>query len=271
MRLLAAAVLLLAAGPVRAGEAACWFEEGALVVPAVVAGAAGDYILDTGTAQTQLHETRAQAEGFEATRLTGEVRVAGVRLGGRRIVVESLDARTFAFPTPIAGVIGADVLSGFVVDVSFAPCKVALHRPGRAPSWRGGRSLPMGRAGALPLARAAITDGRTGASGPFILAVSQPLPARLNEALATAPGAAKPEELYPGGVGTAELAGLSFAGSVLTQPRAGLMRQSQAEGALGAVGSPVLSRYILRFDFPRGRILLKPAPPVAKAAGEEPP
>lgn len=253
----ATAAAVLASSPARAGEAACWFEEGTLVVPAVVAGAEGDYILDTGTARTLLHETRAQAEGFEATQLAGEVRIAGVTLPGRPVVVEDLDARTFAHPTPIAGVIGADVLSGFVVDVSYSPCRVALHRPGRAPPMSGGVSLPMKRFGPLPLAPGAVTDGQRGASGRWILAVSQPLPARLNEAVATVPGAAKPGELYPGGVWSAELAGLSFAGEAAGQVRTGLLRQAEADGTLGAIGSPVLSRWTLRFDFPRGRLILK--------------
>lgn len=162
----ATAAALLAAGPARAGETACWFEEGTLVVPAEVAGAAGDYILDTGTARTLLHETRAQAEGFAGTALTGDVRLAGLLVKDRPVAVEAIDARTYAHPTPIAGVIGADVLSGFVLDVSYAPCRVALHPPGKAPAIREGLSLPMGRSGDLPLAAASASDGQTGVRGP---------------------------------------------------------------------------------------------------------
>lgn len=253
----ATAAAALVAGPARAGEIGCWFEEGALVVPAVVAGAAGDYILDTGAPRTLLHETRAQAEGYAETQLSGEVRVAGMALSGRPIAVESLDARTYAHPTPIAGVIGADVLSGFVLDVSYAPCRVALHRPGLAPPMRGGVTMPLSRFGPLPLADGSLTDGRSGARGPWIVAVSQALPARLNDAVASAPGAAKPEELYPGGVWTAELAGLAFAGEAVQGARVGLLRQAEAGGALGAIGSPVLSRWRIRFDFPRGRLILE--------------
>lgn len=252
----ATATAILASSPARAGEIACWFEEGALVVPAIVAGAAGDYILDTGAPRTLLHETRAQAEGFAETQLRGDVRVAGIALSDRPVAVESLDARTYAHPTPIAGVIGADVLSGFVLDVRYSPCRVALHRPGRAPPMHGGLSLPMGRFGPLPLAPGSVTDGRAGARGPWIVAVSQALPARLNEAVASAPGATKPDELYPGGAWTAELAGLAFAGHVVQGARAGLLRQADADGALGAIGSPVLSRWTIRFDFPAGRLIL---------------
>lgn len=253
----ATAAALLAAGPARAGETACWFEEGTLVVPAEVAGAAGDYILDTGTARTLLHETRAQAEGFAGTALTGDVRLAGLRVKDRPLAVEAIHARTYAHPTPIAGVIGADVLSGFVLDVSYAPCRVALHPPGKAPAIREGLSLPMGRSGDLPLAAASASDGQTGVRGPWVLAVSQALPARLSEAVAVVPGTAQPDELYPGGVWTADLDALGFAGQAHTHLRAGLLRRSEAAGALGAIGAPVLSRWRLRFDFPRGRLILK--------------
>ena len=253
----ATAAALLASSPARAGEAACWFELGTVVVPAVVAGVPGDYILDTGTPRTLLHDTRAQAEGFAATELTGEVRVAGMTLTARSVSVEAIDARTFAHPTPIAGVIGADVLSGFVLDVSYRPCRVTLHEPGRAWPFGRGLSLPMDRLGPLPLAPGSVSDGAAGARGRWIVAVSQPLAARLNDAVAAVPGAARPDELYPGGVWAAELAALAFAGQVAQGGRAGLMRQPEADGALGALGSPVLSRWALRFDFPRGRLTLK--------------
>lgn len=262
----ATAAAVLASSPARAGEAACWFEKGTVVVPAVVAGVAGDYILDTGSPRTLLHDTRAEAAGFTDTELTGEVRIAGLTLAGQPVAVQGLDARTFAHPTPIAGVIGADVLSSFVLDVSYSPCRISLHPPDRAPPMRGLR-LAMGRLGPLPLASGSVTDGVTGTTGSWIVAVSQPLPARLNEAIGAAPGAAKPEELYPGGVWTAELAGLAFGGRVTQDARAGLLRRTEAEGALGAIGSPVLSRWTLRFDFPRGRLTLKEKGPPPSGDG----
>jgi hypothetical protein len=251
-----AAAAAFAAGPARAGEAACWFEKGTVVVPAVVAGVPGDYILDTGAPRTLLHETRAQAEGVEGSELTGEVLLAGLTVASRPIAVEAIDAQTFSHPTPIAGVIGVDVLSGFVLDVSYRPCRVTLYPPGGAGAF-GGLTLPMGRLGSLPLAPGSAFDGRTGLRGQWILSLSQPLAARLSDGVASAPGAAKPDELYPGGVWTAELAALAFAGQVRQGARAGLLREAQSDGALGALGSPVLSRWALRFDFPRGRLILK--------------
>src|SRR6185369_2982559 len=110
----------LAAGPALAGEVECRFESGTLVVPAVVAGIAGDYILDTGTAQSLLHETTAQAAGFADTAVTGDVTLTGLTATAAPLKVADLDIRTWNLPTPAAGVIGADVLKRWVVEVAYA-------------------------------------------------------------------------------------------------------------------------------------------------------
>jgi len=114
------ALLALSATPALAGEAACWFENGVVVVGAEVMGVPGDYILDTATPHTQLADSQAQTAGFAEAALVGEVRLAGVVAKGRPVAVEVLDLRTGALPTAIAGVIGADVLKDYVLDVSFA-------------------------------------------------------------------------------------------------------------------------------------------------------
>ncbi|MFZ3006904.1 MAG: hypothetical protein WA047_12045, partial [Phenylobacterium sp.] len=153
---LALAVLWLAPAPAQA--AACWFEHGVVVVPASVAGVAGDYILDTGSPTTLLHETRAQMESLPPS-FRGAVRVDGLRLPDRPVMVADLDARTYAFPTPIAGVIGADVLSAYVVDVSFAPCRVRIWPPGRAPGFPADTRLAMPLRAGRPVVTAAVADG----------------------------------------------------------------------------------------------------------------
>ena len=141
---LALTLLCLAPAPgARAAASGCWFERGVVVVPAAVAGIAGDYILDTGSATTQIHETRAQMAGITEATLSGEVRLAGMRWPDRPVQVVDLDARTYAFPTPIAGVIGADMLSGYVVDLAVSPCRVAIWKPGSAPQFRAQQRLPM--------------------------------------------------------------------------------------------------------------------------------
>jgi hypothetical protein len=243
------------AAPARAGETACLFEEGVLVVPASVAGLAGDYILDTATPATQLHETRAQTAGFADPAMVGDVELAGVRARGLTVAIVDLDLRTWNFPTPIAGVVGADVLRAYVVDVSLTPCRVRISSPGRAPPFRAGRILPITWKAGQPTVRAAVADGPSAWMGDFALATGSDTAVRLSDAVATAPGAEKPVELYPHGVLRPRLRALSFAGALSEQLPAGLVK-AQADGPDGTLGAPVLAAWTLRFDFPAGRLLL---------------
>lgn len=256
---LVAAWAVVAPAAARAGVVACWFEEGVVVVPASVAGIAGDYILDTGTPATLLHETRAQGAGVTATAFTSDVRIAGETLPERPVAVADLDPRTWAFRTPIAGVIGADILAGYVVDVSFAPCRVALYRPGKAPAFGRARRLPMHRLGDLSVVTARVSDGASEIEGDFVAAVGADAAVRLDSRLAQVPHAAKAQDVAPYGARRAKLAVLSLAGVELRDVAGGLLGPDDAPGATGVIGAPVLSRWRLRFDFPHGRLSLAPA------------
>ena len=251
------ALLVLAATPAAAGEISCWFENGVVVVGAEVMGVPGDYILDTATPHTQLADSQAQAAGFAETALAGEVRLAGVVAKDRPVAVTVLDARTGALPTPIAGVIGADVLRNFVVDVSFAPCRVALRSAGQAPRLQAQAILSLGWMADRPVVRAAVADGPHALAGAFAPATGGDTAVRLSDAVASAPGAAKPRELYPYGVLFPRLRALSFAGVLSEDVPAGLLK-AEAPGLTGEIGAPLLSHYRLRFDFPAGRLVLAP-------------
>lgn len=247
---------LAAASPAWAGEAACHFEGGVIVAPAEVAGVAGDFILDTGTAATVLHADVAGGYGIDREATFGNVRLAGVSQADAPILVAGLDLRTWNLPTPVAGVIGADVLRAYVVDVSFAPCRVRLSRPGRAPALHG-REWPLGWDAGRPTAIATVSDGRRSLTGPFVLATGANAPVRLADDLAQAPGAARPNELYPEGVWLARLPRVAFAGAPTRDAGAGLMKP---EGDIaGVLGGQLLARYRLRFDFPAGRLTAAPA------------
>lgn len=249
-------ILAAAATPAQPAEVACRFHAGVIVVPAVVAGIAGDYILDTGAAQTTLHETTAQAEGIAGTDLTGTVALAGVRSPDRPLKVADLDIRTWNLPSPAAGVIGADVLSAYVLDVRYAPCRVRLSMPGQAPLFHG-QSLPMGWDLGRPTATASVSDDAHEVTGAFVIATGANVPVRLADDLAQAPGALRPQELYPQGVWLARLPQVTFAGSVGRDVAAGLMAP---EGdVVGQLGGQVLAQFQLRFDFPAGRLVVTPA------------
>jgi hypothetical protein len=255
--LLLGAALALTAAPALAGEAACWFENGVVVVGAEVMGVSGDYILDTATPHTVLADSQANAAGFAETALKGEVRLAGVALRDRPVAVEVVDLRTGALPTPIAGIIGADVLRGFVLDVDFKPCRVRLSRRGGG-RFRATASLPMDWVADRPVVPAAVSDGPHAFAGAFTPGVGADTAVRISDALARAPGAPKPKELYPYGVAFPRLRALSFAGGLTENLAAGLMK-AEDPALAGQLGAPFLSRWRLRFDFPHGRLYLAPA------------
>lgn len=259
--LLAALTLTLGAWPVQAGVTRCWIDQGVVVVPAVVAGVAGDYVLDTGAKATQLHETRAQAEGLGAGPLTAEVRLAGLRLSDHPVTVVDLDARTRAFPTPIAGVIGADILAGRVLEVSFAPCRVGLWPRGHEPRPAHGRPLPLALVDGRPLVTAGVADGLRAELGAFVPATGLDAALRIDAAQGVALHGGKPERFLPYGPARARLRALSFGGELWEDLPAGLTpRADLPAGALGEIGPEVLARWRLRFDLDAGRLWLAARP-----------
>lgn len=247
----AAAPAVLAAAPAQAGESACSLDRGVVVVPAEALGIAGDYILDTGQARSVIHETRAQSAALPAEGAAGTVRVAGLVLEGR-LAVESLDARTAAFPTPVAGVIGADLLAGLVVDLHPSPCRVVLSRPGEAPAFRAGQVLRLEGDGPARI-RAAVADGPAAMAGGFLVSTGTEAMVRLSTAVAGVGGAETPEGLLDHGRERASLRALSLAGRLYEHVPSGLTARLDG-GEMGVIGAPVLARLRLRFDFP-GRTL----------------
>jgi hypothetical protein len=257
--LLAALLLTLGAWPAAAGVTRCWIDQGVVVVPAMVAGVAGDYILDTGARATQIHETRAQAEGLGAGPMSAEVRIAGLRLPARPVTVVDLDARTSAFPTPIAGVIGADILAGRVLDVRFAPCRVGLWPKGREPRWSGGVALPLRLSDGRPLVAAGVADDVRAALGLFVPATGLDAAVRMATDKATAIHGGQPERLLPYGAGRARLRAFSFAGELWEELPTGLTPPAELPPeALGEIGPQVLAGWRLRFDLGGGRLWLAP-------------
>ena len=246
----------LAAGPAVGAEAPCRYEAGVITLPAVVGDIPGDYILDTGAPQTTLHATKAEAEGLALIDLYGDVLLAGVSVRQAPLKVADLDVRTWNLPTPVAGVIGADVLKGFVVDVTYAPCRVRLSEPGRAPRFSG-RTLKLAWDLGRPTAEAAVSDDAHRVEGRFVIATGANVPVRLADDLAQAPGASRPYELYPNGVWLARLPQVEFAGAVGRDVATGLMKP---EGdVVGILGGAVLAHFRLRFDFPNRRLIVAPA------------
>jgi hypothetical protein len=252
-----AATALMALAPVaaRAGTARCWYENQVVVVGAEVMGVTGDFILDPATPHTLLADSQAQAAGYDETALKGPVRLAGITRRDVAVAVQTLDLRTGALPTPVTGVIGADVLKGLVLDVDFHPCRIRLSQPGKAGAFRSLRTLPLTWTAGRPVVQAAVSDGPHALSGGFSLGVGADTAIRVSDAGAVVPGAAKPKEAYPYGVLRPRLRAFSFAGGLAENLPSGLVAAEDA-GLAGQIGAPILSRFRLRLDLAHDRLML---------------
>lgn len=233
--LLVLAMALAPAAPALAGETACWFENGAVVAPAAVGDMAGDFVIDLSAPHTLLHDTKAQAGGFEGPALTLPVHLAGEALASQPIAVADLDYRSVGFIAPIAGVIGADILGRYTVVIDFSPCRLTLEPAGaRAP--HSGRPLAVEMVGGVPTVRATASDSFGAVSGPFALDTASAGALR-------ARGPADAPRQKPAGT----VAALAFDGRLYARARA-VKAGDLPQGVVGALGVEVLARGRLRLD-----------------------
>jgi hypothetical protein len=251
--LVAVMVGILAAGAARAGETKCWFEHGALVVPAAFADIAGDFILDLSAPHSQLHETMALAHGIEAATPRGDLALAGVTISDFPMQVENLDARSQPFVTSIAGVLGADIARRFVIEIDFSPCRVMLrHRVARLRSRVA--SLPVRWVGGVPAVQASICDNHRCESGFFAIdTASQGVRlsgAELSRRPAGVDAASRSDP-------PARLRALSVGDQLFEQTPAGLM-DPNPPGLAGTIGDAIWSQYHLILDARNGRLELAP-------------
>jgi hypothetical protein len=133
---------------------------------------------------------------------------------------------------------------------------VRIWAAGQAPPPPRGHELALGWDLGRPTAPAAVSDDAHEVSGRFVIATGMNAPIRLADDLAQAPGATKPDELYPQGVWLARLPQVTFAGALGRDVAAGLMKP-QGE-VVGALGADVLAHFRLRFDFPAGTLTVVP-------------
>jgi hypothetical protein len=250
---LAVAALLASAGAARAGETRCWVDRGVLVVPAAFGDVTGDFILDLSAAHSLLHVDAALSDGIETPQSSGVLRLAGETIPAS-LQVASLDARTLGLPSTIMGLVGADALAGYAVDIRFSPCRVRLWR-GRAPRFDAAATLPIETTDGVPAIRATISDGRTALAGRFAIDTGTAA-IRLSSQVAAlgrplAEGVDPASRLDP----PARLDALGLAGAAQRRLPAAL--EDDLPAALtGGIGTATWSRYDVRIDFVRGRLQL---------------
>src|SRR5580658_6180762 len=163
----AAVAALAAGGGARAGETPCWVDHGVVVVSAAFGDITGDFLFDLAAPKSELHVDVALERGIVTPTSSDTLRLGDQRIPAT-LAVTNLDARTIGLPTTLNGLIGADVLTGYVIDLQLSPCRLALW-PRHPPAFHATTRLPVSIVGGVPTVGASVTDGRTGLAGAFAI------------------------------------------------------------------------------------------------------
>ncbi len=238
-------VALSPAAPAFAGQASCWIDKGALVASASFGDIAGDFLIDLSSPVSQLHNTRAELAGLEALVVRRDLTIAGKRIAGVDMAVADLDGRTKAFDTSINGVIGADVLGRYTVDIEASPCRIRLSTA-KARRFRGGVRLPVKLVDGQPLVGATISDGVRVRTGLFAIDTGRWAARVTNAQLSRTPTADPDQPLQP-----IRLRALELGGHLFEQAPAVIDTGGDGQSA-GSIGMAVLSSWRLRLDMRDG-------------------
>ncbi|HYD46110.1 MAG TPA: hypothetical protein VEA79_12665 [Phenylobacterium sp.] len=214
-----------------------------LIAPAEVAGIAGDYIIDTGQPATVLHYDRATGAGLAEPGVRASALLAGLESPQVEVAIVSLDVRAGGLPTPVAGVVGVDVLSHYRMELRLSPCRLTLRRGGPAKA-------------EVPLVEATVSDGRTARRGWFVVATGQAPALQLSaaEVEPTQP----PAEGEPAPVRRIDR--LSVGGELFTRLETHVVPPESLDArAIGVIGAAALKAFRMTFDFQRARLSLTPS------------
>jgi hypothetical protein len=238
--------MCLAAQSALAGGARCWYENGAVVVAAAYGDIAGDFIVDLSAPRSQLHATRALADGIATAQTRADLVIGGDTLRSFPVDIVDLDARSLGFATNIAGLIGADILRRRGVDLSFSPCRFELRaRPGARPHGAVERRLVW--VAGVPTVQGSISDGAVSRLGLFAIDTAS-LPSRIVSASLSRRGVRLDSAFRP--AAPARLRALSLAGRLFEQTPA-RPADSLPDGLAGSIGDAVWSRFHLSLDADR--------------------
>lgn len=243
--LLAFSIVALAPAAAFAGQTRCWIDKGALVASAAFGDIAGDFLIDLSSPVSQLHNTRAELAGLEAPVIRRDLTIAGKRVAGVDMAVADLDARTRAFDTSISGVIGADVLGRYTVDIETSPCRIRLSSV-QTRRFRGGVRLSVKLVDGRPLVGAKISDGVRVRTGLFAIDTGRWATGVADARLSRTPDADPDQPPVP-----TRLRALELGGKLFEQAPAFIDSGGDGEPT-GSIGMAVWSSWHLRLDMQYG-------------------
>ena len=251
-----------------------------------------DLLLDTGAAQSNFDMTVARSLGIEfdhsfQARGAGAGSVAassfrprGVTIAGTTLTQPVGMAIDFERLTPregrrIDGILGADFIKRFVVEIDYQNSELRLHDKDRFRYTGRGASVPLDFANDHPVIDAAlrlkdgdVLTGRfivdVGASGPLSLVKAFVEKHRLRERAGpvvvrrSGGGVGGPAESAIGRVAALSIGGLELSAPIthMYGDAAGVF--SANPNWIGNIGGDVLRRFTVYFDYERKRMILEP-------------
>lgn len=243
--------------------------------------------LDTGASGTVINTATAEALGLKmegsgrTTGAGGQVQsssVRGVRLDIGSARLESLDAMTLALTSienamghRMDGILGSEFFRRYVVELDYERLLIHLYEPAGFVYQGRGESLPLTFALNHPYVHAKVAmPGREPVEGKFVLDTGSNFPLilldsfvrekRLAESLTKTlkvmgRGVGGEVSMPVGRTGRLMLGSFSLEQPVTSFPQTGWFAR---EGAAGNIGSAVLRRFKVTFDYSRSRMFLEP-------------
>ena len=260
-----------------------------LFLPARINGSSPRwFLLDTGAGVSVLNLTTVQSLGLKAS-AGGTLHGAGGNVQSTRITGVTFDVggallkdlNVAALPLAqfenvggrsVDGILGVEFFKRYVVEIDYEARQLAVHEPAGYVYAGRGESLPLNIKNNHPHVRAQLTlPGRAPLEGEFVIDAGASMPVVLlpsfierNKLRDTLPATFTVYGRGVGGeiqlpVGRAE--SVRIGGFTLTQPVAAFPSAGTfgSEGIAGNIGTAILRRFKVVFDYSRRRLHLEPA------------
>ena len=246
-------------------------------------------ILDTGATGSLIDSAQARALGLkfeEAFQVAGaagavdafavsgtSISLPGIELRDQEMTALPLDFLASGKGRPVAALLGADVFRRFVVEIDYAAERLRFHDPARYTAPAGAEVLPLTVVEDHPYVRAQLVlpGGRTldgdfavdtGSGFTVMLAAPFATQGRMMDAMdrtigAKAQGVGGEILLSIGRLQGMRLGSFLMAAPVAVFPQ-NFGGEVAARGKAGNIGSGLLRRFRVTFDYPHGRLILEP-------------
>lgn len=259
-----------------------------LFLPVRVNGSAPlSFVLDTGAHGSLVNSTVAEALRLPkgrastshgaggpaaSTHITGvTLDVGGARLEDLTVAATPLGALENNTGRAMDGILGSNLFRRYVVEIDYETNRITLYEPAGFDAGGRGKSVPLRFEDEHPYVRAKLTlPGQSAIEGEFVVDLGSNLPlillpsfieekklrGSLPTTLETFGRGVGGEVGLPMGRSTRlELGGFALDAPVTAFPRSGTFGRT---GKAGNIGSAVLRRFRVTFDYSRKRMILEP-------------